>query len=105
VIGEVTERGQSDHRVVETWRGEEVETLEDLLRPGLRAVCIGINPSLVSVAAGHYYQGRLGKLFFSAFRKWGFWARASREAKMTLRLLPGFASRTSSSALRPGLTI
>lgn len=29
--------------------GEPVATLEDLLRPGLRAVCIGINPSPVSV--------------------------------------------------------
>lgn len=53
------------HRVVERWRGEPVEPLADLLRPGLRAVCVGINPSPVSVAAGHYYQGRLGRLFFS----------------------------------------
>jgi TDG/mug DNA glycosylase family protein len=57
--------------VVGTWRGEETETLRDLLRPGLRAVCIGINPSPVSVAAGHYYQGRLGKLFFSRLRQAG----------------------------------
>jgi hypothetical protein len=27
------------HRVVEEWRGVQVETLDDLLRPGLRAVC------------------------------------------------------------------
>ena len=27
------------HRVTETWMGEQVETLADLLRPGLRAVC------------------------------------------------------------------
>ena len=55
-------RGMS-HRVIEEWRGVEVETLEDLLRPGLRAVCVGINPAPVSVAAGHYYQGRLGQAF------------------------------------------
>ena len=48
--------------------GEEVETLADLLRPGLRAVCIGINPSLVSVEAGHYYQGQLGQRFYSRLR-------------------------------------
>ena len=30
------------HRVTEDWMGTPVETLEDLLRPGLRAVCIGI---------------------------------------------------------------
>ena len=41
--------------------GDEVETLADLLRPGLRAVVVGINPSTVSVSAGHYYQGTLGK--------------------------------------------
>ena len=33
------------HRVTEEWMGERVETLEDLLRPGLRAICIGINPA------------------------------------------------------------
>jgi TDG/mug DNA glycosylase family protein len=59
------------HRVVEIWRGAEIETLEDLLRPGLRAVCVGINPSTVSVAAGHYYQGRLGRLFYSRLRTAG----------------------------------
>ena len=48
--------------------GERVVTLEDLLRPGLRAVCVGINPSPTSVAAGHYYQGPLGKLFFRRLR-------------------------------------
>lgn len=41
-------------------------TLRELLRPGLRAVVVGINPSLPSVAAGHYYQGRLGR------RLWGW---------------------------------
>jgi TDG/mug DNA glycosylase family protein len=41
--------------------GRTVETLRELLRPGLRVVVVGINPSPVSVAAGHYYQGKLGK--------------------------------------------
>jgi G:T/U-mismatch repair DNA glycosylase len=44
--------------------GEEVETLAERLRPGLRAIIVGINPSPVSVLAGHYYQGRLGKLLW-----------------------------------------
>jgi TDG/mug DNA glycosylase family protein len=48
--------------------GDRVETLEDLLRPGLRAVCVGINPSPVSVEAGHYYQGTLGQRFFGRLR-------------------------------------
>jgi double-stranded uracil-DNA glycosylase len=56
------------HRVREVWMGSEVETLEDLLRPRLRAVCVGINPSPVSVAAGHYYQGRAGQRFFERLR-------------------------------------
>jgi TDG/mug DNA glycosylase family protein len=51
--------------------GETVVTLEDLLRPGLRAVVVGINPSPVSVEAGHYYQGRLGQLFFGRLREAG----------------------------------
>lgn len=59
----------SGHRTTADWMGDEVLTLDDLLRDGLRAVCIGINPSLVSVAAGHYYQGRLGKRFWQRLRK------------------------------------
>lgn len=51
--------------------GERVETLADLLRPGLRAVCVGINPSPVSVRAGHYYQGQLGQRFFGRLRRVG----------------------------------
>jgi hypothetical protein len=34
-----------DHRIVIEWMGESIETLEDLLRPGLDAVCVGINPT------------------------------------------------------------
>lgn len=49
--------------------GELVETLEDLLRPGLRAVCVGINPAPTSVRAGHYYQGRLGQQFYERLRR------------------------------------
>jgi TDG/mug DNA glycosylase family protein len=56
--------------------GVEVETLEDLLSDGLRAVCAGINPSPVSVAAGHYYQGRAGQRFFARLRDAGVIPRA-----------------------------
>jgi double-stranded uracil-DNA glycosylase len=59
----------ASHRVVQDWMGRPEETLEDLLRPGLRAVCVGINPSRVSVEAGHYYQGRLGRLFLRRLRE------------------------------------
>ncbi len=60
------------HRTRARWRGEELETLADLLAPGLRAVVVGINPSPVSLAAGHYYQGRLGKLFYARLQEAGF---------------------------------
>lgn len=56
------------HRVTTDWMGEEVETLDDLLRDGLRAVAIGINPAPKSVAAGHYYQGNYGQTFFRRLR-------------------------------------
>jgi TDG/mug DNA glycosylase family protein len=44
--------------------GRLVETLADL--PPLRGqlLFVGINPSPVSVAAGHYHQGRLGQAFW-----------------------------------------
>lgn len=48
--------------------GEQVETLADLMRPGLIAVCVGINPSPVSVAAGHYYHGQVGQRLFGRLR-------------------------------------
>lgn len=51
--------------------GQSVETLEDLLRPSLRAICVGINPAPASVAAGHYYQGRLGQQFYVRLRRAG----------------------------------
>jgi hypothetical protein len=34
--------------------GREVETLKELLKPRLKAVFVGLNPSPKSVTAGHY---------------------------------------------------
>lgn len=68
----------TNHRRTETWLGESVETLEDLLRPNLRAVVVGINPSCVSVEAGHYYQGRLGQLLFRRLERVGLFQGAPR---------------------------
>jgi double-stranded uracil-DNA glycosylase len=65
------------HRATEEWMGQQVETLEDLLRPGLRPVCIGINPAPRSVRAGHYYQGRLGQQFYERLRRAELLPRAS----------------------------
>ena len=64
--------GLSEHHRIEVdWMGEQVETLADLLRPGLRAICVGINPSPVSVAAGHYYQGQIGRRFWQRLQRAG----------------------------------
>ncbi|TDW31410.1 uracil-DNA glycosylase family protein [Cryobacterium psychrophilum] len=40
------------------WMGAEVLTLAEVWPPRPRAVIVGINPSLTSVTAGHYYQGQ-----------------------------------------------
>ena len=53
------------------WMGNEIESLEDLLRPDLTALCMGINPAPTSVAIGHYYQGQLGQQFFDRLQKAG----------------------------------
>jgi len=73
--------GGGGHRVTEQWMGEDVETLEDLLKPGLRAVCVGINPAPVSVAVGHYYQGKLGKRFWARLQQIGLLAGARSGAE------------------------
>ena len=52
-------------------QGIQIFTLKELLRPGLRAVFVGINPALISVDCGHYYQGRLGKRFWKRLQKFG----------------------------------
>jgi double-stranded uracil-DNA glycosylase len=59
------------HRVTMEWMGEKIVTLEDLLRPALRVLCIGINPALTSVERGHYYQGRSGQSFLARLRAVG----------------------------------
>jgi TDG/mug DNA glycosylase family protein len=72
--GQRVEHPRSDdpgHRVTVEWMGEQVETLDDLLRQELRAVAVGINPAPKSVAAGHYYQGNYGQTFFRRLRMAG----------------------------------
>jgi len=54
---------RTGHQIQIDWLGSKVTTLADLLRPGLAAVTVGINPAPVSVAAGHYYQGAAGQTF------------------------------------------
>jgi double-stranded uracil-DNA glycosylase len=63
-LADLTLSKDPGHRVTETWMDEQMLTLADLLRPDLRLVVVGINPSPISVAAGHYYQGHLGQRFY-----------------------------------------
>jgi G:T/U-mismatch repair DNA glycosylase len=58
-------------RAIASWSSGWVflgRPLKTSCAPGLRAVCMGINPSRVSVEAGHYHQGRLGRLFLRRLR-------------------------------------
>jgi G:T/U-mismatch repair DNA glycosylase len=77
------------HTVIEEWTGERVTTLDDPLRDGLRAVCIGINPSPVSVAVGHYYQSRAGQRFFGRLRRAGVLPDAGRGTEHDAAFMAG----------------
>ncbi len=54
-----------------TWRGQSCETLADILAPDLVCVFVGLNPSPVSVTAGHYMRGTLGRQFWSMLDHYG----------------------------------
>ena len=56
--------GVSSYRSIVRWRASDVETLADIVQPGLTVLFVGLNPSPVSVAKGHYHQGRLGQQFW-----------------------------------------
>jgi TDG/mug DNA glycosylase family protein len=59
------------HRATITLDGVETETLADLPpgRDGL--LFVGLNPSPVSVKAGHYHQGQLGRTFWRRLMRTG----------------------------------
>jgi TDG/mug DNA glycosylase family protein len=57
----------------------DFETLPDLLKPGLRLVFVGINPSLYSVHRGHYFA-RTTSRFWPAFSR----SRLSQEVRHAL---------------------
>jgi len=52
------------HRTTIVIDGRPVETLADLPPLRDRLLFVGLNPSPVSVEAGHYHQGRLGRAFW-----------------------------------------
>ena len=57
------ERSES-HRITLILDGLPVDTLADLPPEPGRLLFVGLNPSPVSVDAGHYHQGRLGRSFW-----------------------------------------
>ena len=56
--------GPGRHVMTISVDGQEHETLADLPPLPDRLLFVGLNPSPVSVAAGHYHQGRLGRAFW-----------------------------------------
>ena len=78
--------GPGPHQTTIDIDGAAVETLADLPPRRDRLLFIGLNPSPVSVSAGHYHQGRLGQTF---------WKRL-----MTARVIPtGTPVETADDAL------
>src|SRR5579872_3566677 len=70
--------------------GIPVVTLRELLGPSLQAVFVGFNPSPVSVAAGHYYQGRHGKTLWGRLARYGILPNAPKGAEDEHAFLLGF---------------
>jgi TDG/mug DNA glycosylase family protein len=57
--------GPGPHRTTIRVGPQTVETLADLPPLRNRLLFVGLNPSPVSVEAGHYHQGRLGRTFWA----------------------------------------
>jgi double-stranded uracil-DNA glycosylase len=56
--------GPGPHRTIVVLDGSETETLADLPPLRDRLLFVGLNPSPISVEAGHYHQGTLGQTFW-----------------------------------------
>lgn len=57
----------SDYKIKIIVDNVEYDTLEDILpkKPGLEILFIAKTPAPVSVSAGHYFQGKQGKMFWN----------------------------------------
>ena len=53
------------------WLGHRIRTFRDLIPEHPRAVFVGLNPSPISLDAGHYHQGRLGKRMWRRLERTG----------------------------------
>lgn len=60
-----------NHQVIVEVEGKKVTTLEDILpeKPGIKILFIAKTPVPKSVEAGHYFQGRQGKMFWNLLAK------------------------------------
>ena len=63
--------GPGPHRTTLSIDGQPVETLTDLPPERGGLLFVGLNPSPVSVEAGHYHQGTLGRRFWSRLGRIG----------------------------------
>jgi TDG/mug DNA glycosylase family protein len=61
---EIERPAAGPHRATIDVDGQPVETLADLPPLRDRLLFVGLNPSPVSVDAGHYHQGKLGQTFW-----------------------------------------
>jgi len=61
---EIERPGPGPHRTTLIVQGVPVDTLADLPPLRNRLLFVGLNPSPISVEAGHYHQGRLGRTFW-----------------------------------------
>lgn len=61
------------NRITLTVGGQEVQTLRDILpvRPGLKVLFVAKTPAPVSVEAGHYFQGKQGRIFWNRLKEYG----------------------------------
>lgn len=66
---EIERPAAGPHRTTIEVGGRVVETLADLPPLRDRLLFVGLNPSPVSVAAGHYHQGKLGQTFWRRLMK------------------------------------
>src|SRR5262245_2299491 len=72
--------------------------LPDRIRPGLRALFIGINPGLRSAALGHHFAGRSNR-FWAVLHDAGLTPRRFRSEEDAL--LPGLGLGLTNIASRP----
>src|SRR2546427_10744030 len=86
--------GQGSHRTVLDIAGQTTATLAVLPPDRGGLLFVGLNPSPVSVEAGHYHQGRLGRMF---------WARLVKATILPPRTSPEAADDTLGAA-RPAAT-